>query len=138
MVISVTIILAFIAITVRGGIRGADYDTLDLDNIGKAYVRGGRVPVVANKIGPYNNPAETYSYFSVPYCKPKSGDVHDHQLGEVLSGDRKKSTDYELIFLEDTDFKELCRTTLDKSKIEKFYNCVDRDYYFEFYYTNNS
>ena len=96
------IILACTAIAVRGGIRGADYDVADVNKIGKAYVRGDRVPVVANKIGPYNNPAETYSYYSVSYCKSESGDKHDHQLGEVLSGDRKRSTDYELIFLEET------------------------------------
>ena len=29
-----------------------------------------------NKIGPYHNPQETYTYYTLPFCKPK-GDFHE-------------------------------------------------------------
>lgn len=31
------------------------------------------VPLFANKVGPFNNPSETYQYYSLPFCKPKDG-----------------------------------------------------------------
>ena len=39
-------------------------------------------------MGPYNNPQETYNYYSLPFCHP-SDDVATHKwggLGEVLGG----------------------------------------------------
>jgi len=122
---------------VIGGVRGGmymDQDSNDGENTRKtSFDVGDLVTVAANKIGPYNNPTETYSYYSLPFCEPQNKDLHDHQLGEVLSGDRKKSTDYELKFKVDIDFKELCRTKFDQYEIEKLYNAIDRDYHFEFF-----
>ena len=42
-----------------------------------------------NKVGPYNNPQETYNYYYLPFCKPKGRDKPGHKwggLGEVLQG----------------------------------------------------
>jgi transmembrane 9 superfamily protein 3 len=42
-----------------------------------------------NKVGPYNNPQETYNYYYLPFCKPKQGEKAAHKwggLGEVLQG----------------------------------------------------
>ena len=33
-----------------------------------------KVPLFANKVGPFNNPSETYQYYSLPFCKPKDGE----------------------------------------------------------------
>lgn len=48
-------------------------------------------PVVlwVNKVGPYNNPQETYNYYSLPFCMPGKGPNARHKwggLGEVLEG----------------------------------------------------
>ena len=46
------------------------------------------VKLWVNKVGPYNNPQETYNYYSLPFCHPY-GDVATHKwggLGEVLGG----------------------------------------------------
>ena len=127
----------FTAEAKKSNIRGNNPERLSSDDtddeIGKSFSRGDRVAIAANKIGPYNNPTETYSYYTLPYCEPEDVKIHDHQLGEVLSGDRKKSTDYEIRFLQDNDFKELCRVKLNQKQIETFYNAVDRDYYFELF-----
>lgn len=45
-----------------------------------------------NKVGPFNNPSETYQYYSLPFCKEGRGGVSRrtrHGLGELLVGDRK-------------------------------------------------
>lgn len=51
-----------------------------------------RVPVIVNKVGPFNNPSETYQYYSLPFCKEGTGGKsrrQRHDLGELLVGDRK-------------------------------------------------
>ena len=42
-----------------------------------------------NKVGPYNNPQETYNYYYLPFCAPLADDKPAHKwagLGEVLGG----------------------------------------------------
>lgn len=48
-------------------------------------------PVVlwVNKVGPFNNPQETYNYYALPYCKARPNERAAHSwggLGEVLQG----------------------------------------------------
>lgn len=43
----------------------------------------------ANKVGPFSNSAETYQYYSEPFCQPPAGKEYKTEgLGEVLEGDR--------------------------------------------------
>lgn len=40
-----------------------------------------------NKVGPYNNPQETYNYYVLPFCRPSGHAGHKWGgLGEVLGG----------------------------------------------------
>ncbi len=73
-----------------------------------AYSKGDVIKVVASHVGPVNNPSETYGYFVLPFCSPKSASSVDQDLGESLTGDRKEETPYELVFGKDEEFKELC------------------------------
>ena len=44
-----------------------------------------------NKVGPYNNPQETYNYYYLPFCKPEGSEKPAHKwggLGEVLEGNQ--------------------------------------------------
>ena len=53
------------------------------------YNVGEQVRLWVNKVGPYNNPQETYNYYYLPFCKPKQADKAVHKwggLGEVLQG----------------------------------------------------
>ncbi|KAI9080672.1 hypothetical protein K1719_037338 [Acacia pycnantha] len=45
------------------------------------------VTLWVNKAGPYNNPQETYNYYSLPFCHPSDNLAHKWGgLGEVLGG----------------------------------------------------
>ena len=40
-----------------------------------------------NKVGPYNNPQETYNYYNLSFCDPSGNPSHKWGgLGEVLGG----------------------------------------------------
>lgn len=44
-----------------------------------------------NKVGPYNNPQETYNYYFLPFCKPRPNEKIAQKwggLGEVLQGNQ--------------------------------------------------
>lgn len=45
------------------------------------------VTLWVNKVGPYNNPQETYNYYSLPFCHASGNPAHKWGgLGEVLGG----------------------------------------------------
>lgn len=53
------------------------------------YAYSEAVTLWVNKVGPYNNPTETYNYFYLPYCKAKPQLKDERRwggLGEVLQG----------------------------------------------------
>ncbi|XWS62825.1 hypothetical protein CRYUN_Cryun06bG0043900 [Craigia yunnanensis] len=57
-----------------------------------------------NKVGPYNNPQETYNYYSLPFCHPENVD---------------KST--------------ICKVELDEAKVKQFKDAIENSYWFEFF-----
>ena len=52
------------------------------------YKDGDEVVLWMNTVGPYHNRQETYSYFSLPFCRGKKSSIsHYHEtLGEALLG----------------------------------------------------
>ncbi|KAA0149767.1 hypothetical protein FNF27_06824 [Cafeteria roenbergensis] len=92
-----------------------------------------RVPLVANKVGPYTNPSETYSYYSLPFCAPDEVAHQGHNLGEYLSGDRKVLTPYDLRFRTNVDWAALCDAELDQAQVQQLANAIEEDYFFEFF-----
>lgn len=100
---------------------------------GFEYHRGDPVAVVANKVGPYSNPSETFNYYKLPYCQPKDLRGKGHQLGQILVGDRKVNTPYDIHFLENIEYKKLCTKDLEKKEIDDWANAVERDYFFELF-----
>lgn len=62
---------------------------------------GDNVRLWVNKVGPYNNPQETYNYYELPFCKPKAEKKPEHKwggLGEVLEGNELIDSDMEFKF----------------------------------------
>ena len=50
---------------------------------------GEKIRLWVNKVGPYNNPQETYNYYYLPFCAPQTDKKPAHKwggLGEVLGG----------------------------------------------------
>ncbi|KVH92148.1 Nonaspanin (TM9SF) [Cynara cardunculus var. scolymus] len=98
------------------------------------YKNGDVVPLYANKVGPFQNPSETYRYFDLPFCLP--GDLKEKKeaLGEVLNGDRLVSAPYKLDFLVDKDSEFICTKKLTKQEVAKFRKAITKDYYFQMYF----
>ena len=57
--------------------------------VGKHYRPHEPLTAIANKVGPFNNPSETYQYFSLPFCRSAGKSKKHHDFGESLVGDRK-------------------------------------------------
>jgi len=101
---------------------------------GFLYEKGDHIPVVANKVGPYANPSETYNYYRLAYCRPESLQGKNHKLGQLLLGDRKVNTPYEIKFREDIAWRELCQQELTPRELKMFQEATARDFFFELYF----
>ena len=101
---------------------------------GFVYNKGDHIPVVANKVGPYANPSETYNYYRLGYCRPESLTGKNHKLGQLLLGDRKVNTPYDIKFLEDVAWRELCQQELSQRDVEMFQEATARDFFFELFF----
>lgn len=65
------------------------------------YQDGERVALWVNKVGPYNNPQETYNYYHLPFCRinPKAAAVSKWAgLGEALEGNQLIDSQYSIKF----------------------------------------
>ncbi|KAH9317376.1 hypothetical protein KI387_019145, partial [Taxus chinensis] len=98
------------------------------------YKAGDEVPLYVNKVGPFQNPSETYRYFDLPFCPPDHVTEKREALGEVLNGDRMVDARYQLKFQVDKDSESICKKTLTKEDLAKFRDAVKNDYYFQMYY----
>ena len=97
----------------------------------KEYAVHEEVPVLSTKVGPYANPSEAYPYYSLPFCAPQVQEREAHALGEVLAGDNKVKTLYDLNFQADVSWRRLCRKVLSEDDLKKFQTAVDEEYFFE-------
>jgi transmembrane 9 superfamily protein 3 len=73
------------------------------------YAVGDPVMLWVNKVGPDNNPQETYNYYSLPYCKPGKADAHHKWggLGEVLQGNELIDSQIEIKFQSKVQFQSV-------------------------------
>lgn len=110
------------------GLAGADeYD--------HRYAIGDPLILWVNKVGPYNNPQETYNYHTLPFCRP-SEDKPKHKwggLGEVLEGNELINSQIDFRFRMDVQKKLICSTTLDEKMVQKFKNAVKHHYWYELF-----
>jgi len=64
-----------------------------------------QVTLWVNKVGPYNNPQETYNYYSLPFCRPSGNNVHKWGgLGEVLGGNELIDSEIAIKFMSTFQF----------------------------------
>ena len=99
---------------------------------GGTFAQHDHVPVLLNKVGPYSNPHETYRYLHLPFCKGKAGSELEHQdighsLGELFAGDRKQTSNYDITFRDDINWRVLCSRTLGAEDIQLFRKAVEED-----------
>lgn len=99
------------------------------------YKQNDDVPLWASKIGPFDNPSETYEYYKLPYCKPKEGiKWKTLGMGEVVDANRMATTPYDLAFRVERDNEEICEKDLTVEELEKFRRAVRDDWYIQMYY----
>jgi len=127
---------------------------------GKQYEEHEAVHMVVNKVGPFNNPTETYRYYSLPFCqshstteeedaialeenmdisvdrsleKREGGVRHKQHMGESLVGDRREASPYEITFQDSNDWRLLCKTTLKPKDLVKLNKAIYNNYFFEMF-----
>ncbi|MED6224706.1 hypothetical protein PIB30_086607 [Stylosanthes scabra] len=97
------------------------------------YHIGDNIPFFVNKVGPFNNPSETYEYYDLPFCQPDPIVRKKESLGEVLNGDRLCNALYEFKFREDKIGETLCQKRVNVDEVASFKEAIKRDYYLQFY-----
>lgn len=109
---------------------------------------------------PFNNPTETYRYYSLPFCHEHSTVAEEskaaeeenlqvqrreeqarregavrirHRLGEHIVGDRRETSPYEITFNDSVDWRLLCKKKLSSAELTKFKDAIHNNYFFEFF-----
>ena len=89
-----------------------------------------------NKIGPYHNPHETYSYYQLPFCKPPpvpgSPLVREGGLGEILEGHDFVHSGLKINFKQNTK-ASLCSFKLDEESAAEFSKAIVNHYWYQMY-----
>jgi hypothetical protein len=98
------------------------------------YDVGDHVPFFVNKVGPLNNPSETYQYYDLPFCHPDKVVYKKESFGEILNGDRLANSLFDLKFRVEKIGEILCQKKLKKYEVKKFRNAVISDFYFQMLY----
>ncbi|XP_073285940.1 transmembrane 9 superfamily member 1-like [Primulina huaijiensis] len=98
------------------------------------YQAGDPVTLWVNKVGPFNNPQETYNYYSLPFCRPSENAAHKWGgLGEVLGGNELIDSQIDIKFKRDVERTTICEIELDSVKVKQFREAVENLYWFEFF-----
>lgn len=100
------------------------------------YKDGEPVRLWVNKVGPYDNPQETYNYYYLPFCAPKEAGKPKHKwggLGEVLQGNELIDSQLEVKFKTDVPKKVVCSNVLDDSQAATFRKAVKKHYWYELF-----
>eukprot|EP00382_Lankesteria_abbotti_P010945 CAMPEP_0113844326 /NCGR_PEP_ID=MMETSP0372-20130328/182_1 /TAXON_ID=340204 /ORGANISM="Lankesteria abbotti" /LENGTH=240 /DNA_ID=CAMNT_0000813331 /DNA_START=357 /DNA_END=1076 /DNA_ORIENTATION=+ /assembly_acc=CAM_ASM_000359 len=88
-----------------------------------------------NKVWPYNNPMETYSYYTkLPVCHPGHVESLPMTFGQIMRGDRLVNSLYEIRFLEPIDTpRSVCSKAVTSEDLDVFRKSIDQNYMFEIY-----
>ncbi|KAL1222853.1 Transmembrane 9 superfamily member 1 [Cardamine amara subsp. amara] len=98
------------------------------------YQADEQVTLWVNKVGPYNNPQETYNYYSLPFCRPSVKNVHKWGgLGEVLGGNELIDSEIPIKFSKNVDRNVICKLELTEVKVKQFKDAIESSYWFEFF-----
>ena len=107
------------------------------DEYDHKYAVGDRVILWENKVGPYNNPQETYNYHELPFCRVETAtdEKPTHKwggLGEILQGNELIDSGVEFKFRVDQPKTTLCVDVLTQKSAKVFKRAVRKHYWYEF------
>ena len=124
------LVLSALCVAALVGVASADeYD--------HKYLVGDAVTLWVNKVGPFNNPQETYNYHELPFCKVEGADGRKPKhkwggLGEILEGNELIDSNMEFRFRHDQPKSTMCVTKLDANDVKKFKRAIRHHYWYEF------
>jgi len=97
------------------------------------YETSDPVKIWLNKAGPYENPQETYAYFTLPFCKaePDKWEKQWAGLGEALEGNELVLSDYEVKFGQDVPPTVVCAQELASDDVGVFEYALDNHYWYQ-------
>eukprot|EP00045_Choanoeca_perplexa_P014031 m.162818 g.162818 ORF g.162818 m.162818 type:complete len:587 (+) comp16541_c0_seq1:165-1925(+) len=109
--------------------------TVHADEHDHKYEKGEEVVLWMNTVGPYHNRQETYSFFTLPYCKgPKKAISHHHEsLGENLQGVALAFSGLEMNFRSNQPLTEYCSVDLTPKKYKAFAYAIKNHYWYQMY-----
>jgi len=116
-------ILAFLSVFVRA------------DEHSHTYGDNEEVILWMNTVGPYSNRQETYSYFSLPFCRgPKESIGHYHEtLGEALLGVELEHSGIDIRFKVSLPKQEICRRIMSDDDYDALSFAIQHDYSYQMY-----
>lgn len=97
------------------------------------YEDGENVLVYANKMGPFNNPLETYAYFELPGCPPASWTHKFPTLGQALVGDELYQMNIAAKFKQTKGLSQLCEFTPTQADAVRWRTMVEEQYWYQLY-----
>jgi len=101
----------------------------------QGYLKGDMVPLYANKVGPYDNPDESYPFDKqTVFCQPEERNAKVQHLGENLEGDSKTVSIFQLKFNMQVKNKDACEKQYTPQDIQRLKEMIQRNFYYEFEY----
>jgi len=108
------------------------------------YVDNEKVIIWVNKVGPFNNPTETYPYYSkkVPVCDRAAELNVDHKefhyhriegLGSILQGNDIKNSGIPVKFKQNQGKSSLCTMTIDFEQSLALVKSIEEKYWYQMY-----
>jgi len=114
--------------------------------VGHSYEKNDPVDIIVNTVGPYNNPLESYRFYSLPFCKEHhdtkdfkpdanstGGISYSQSMGQNMAGYRLESSPYAVKFDVGFNDRVLCKVILDQERLVKFREAILYSSYFEIY-----
>ncbi|EGD77562.1 endomembrane protein emp70 [Salpingoeca rosetta] len=99
------------------------------------YDHGEELVLWMNTVGPYHNRQETYSFFTLPFCKgPKKAISHHHEtIGENLQGVSLQFSGLDMKFGINVPTTEFCSVELTEKKYKAFRYAIKNHYWYQMY-----
>lgn len=113
------LLVSLVALTTLGNVEATSYKFKE------------KVEVLVNKIGPFNNFAETFNYYSLPFCKPSTVTAKSKALGQAMAGDIRETSLYDIRFGVEAQWQSMCKKELTPAMTNQFIDAIDRDFSFE-------
>ena len=99
----------------------------------KQYELNQEIRFYGNKITPYNNPFETYDFYSLPFCPYIGKDkTVPMSFGVAFLGNKYTKTNVSILFRNNVVLEKQCKKILTKDEIEKFKHAIHNHYIFQF------